>query len=99
VDVSHFSLNGIEGWLVELDGRTIQTPDSNRLLVPTKRLAYAIASEWDAQTEKIIPHFMPLVRMDLNAPFSLFFFFFFFFLFLLLIFRDNSDEFGNNSHR
>ena len=51
-----------EGWLVELDGRPVRTPDRSPLATPHRALAEAVAAEWDAQTEKVDPAAMPLTR-------------------------------------
>jgi chaperone required for assembly of F1-ATPase len=52
-----------EGWQVLLDGRGVKTPKRMALLVPTKALAEAIASEWDAQAGSIDPRSMPLTKL------------------------------------
>ncbi len=49
-----------ELWAIELDGRKINTPSANLLAVPFRRLADAVAAEWDAQGDEIDPHSMPL---------------------------------------
>src|SRR4051794_21537124 len=46
-----------------LDGRAVKTPAGNTLAAPTLSLAQAIASEWDAQGERIDPAAMPLTRL------------------------------------
>ena len=48
------------GWEVELDGRPIRTPAKAALMVPTDRLANAIASEWNQAGEIADPRAMPL---------------------------------------
>lgn len=45
---------------IHLDGRPIRTPKRAPLAVPTAALAAAIAVEWDAQGEEILPATMPL---------------------------------------
>jgi chaperone required for assembly of F1-ATPase len=50
------------GWEVLLDGRAVRTPAKARLLLPSRALAEAIASEWAAQEKEIAPHRMPLTR-------------------------------------
>lgn len=61
------------GHAVLLDGRAIKTPKRAALVVPTPVLAQAIATEWEAQTEEVLPARMPLTGManaaiDLIAP-------------------------------
>lgn len=52
-----------DGFAVLLDGRTVRTPARNPLVVPTRRLAQAIAGEWQAQGEEIDSASMPLTRL------------------------------------
>ena len=51
------------GFAVLLDGKPVKTPARNALLLPTERLAAAIAAEWQAQGEAIIATTMPLLRL------------------------------------
>jgi chaperone required for assembly of F1-ATPase len=51
-----------QGFGVALDGRPVRTPAKALLVVPTARLAAAIAAEWDAQTGEVRPATMPLTR-------------------------------------
>ncbi len=46
-----------------LDGRVVKTPAGGTLAAPALALAQAIASEWDAQGERIDPATMPLTRL------------------------------------
>jgi chaperone required for assembly of F1-ATPase len=46
-----------------LDGKPVLTPARRALAAPSRRLAQAIASEWDAQTDLIDPARMPLTRL------------------------------------
>lgn len=50
------------GFGVRLDGRVVRTPAKAPLIVPTRALAQAIATEWDAQESKIDPNTMPFTR-------------------------------------
>lgn len=54
---------GEGGFHVLLDGRPVQTPARNRLTLPTRALADAIAAEWDAQGEEVDPVSMPFLRL------------------------------------
>lgn len=56
-----------EGWSVRLDGRPVRTPAKAPLLLPTEALGAAIAAEWAAQGEKIIPDTMPLMTFAATA--------------------------------
>lgn len=51
------------GWTVALDGRTIKTPARAGLVLPTERLARAIAAEWQGQEAKIDLLAMHLTRL------------------------------------
>jgi len=52
---------------VALDGRTVRTPLRKPLDVPTEPLAAAIAAEWDAQEETIVPATMPMTQFASTA--------------------------------
>lgn len=54
---------GPDGFGVTLDGKQVRTPGKNVLAAPTRDLAEAIATEWDAQGENIDPMSMPLTRL------------------------------------
>jgi len=56
-----------DGWSILLDARTLQTPARAPLLLPRRGLAEAIAAEWDAQTERIVPATMPLMQLAATA--------------------------------
>lgn len=43
------------GWQVTLDGRAVKTAGGQPQIVPTERLAAALAAEWNAQGEEIAP--------------------------------------------
>ncbi len=55
------------GFGVELDGRSVNTPNKTPLIVPTSAMADAIAAEWDAQSENIDPLSMPVTRSANSA--------------------------------
>ena len=52
---------------IELDGRPIKTPAGHSLAAPTQSLAAAIAGEWNAQGENIVPSSLPLTRLANSA--------------------------------
>jgi len=52
-----------DGWAVRLDGRPVRTPARLALIVPTERVARAIADEWSAVTADIDPRAMPLTGL------------------------------------
>lgn len=47
-------------WRITLDGRPVRTPKRAFLSLPTAALAAAVAEEWDAQGDKILPATMPM---------------------------------------
>lgn len=49
-----------EGWTIKLDGRPVRTPARAALIVPSKALADAIATEWRSVEGEIDPRKMPL---------------------------------------
>ena len=51
------------GYEVLLDGRPVKTPARAALLVPSERLATAIAAEWNGQGDEIDPRSMPLTGL------------------------------------
>jgi ATP synthase F1 complex assembly factor 2 len=48
---------------ITLDGRSLSTPMGQTLAVPSERLAYAIAAEWDAQAKYLQPANMPFMTL------------------------------------
>jgi chaperone required for assembly of F1-ATPase len=61
------------GWRVALDGRAIKTAGGQPQVVPTEKLAAALAAEWNLQGEEIAPeHFilrdMADYTIDVVAP-------------------------------
>lgn len=55
------------GFTVYLDSRTVRTPAKSAFVLPTRALAEAAASEWDAQQDYIDPNGMPITRMANSA--------------------------------
>lgn len=58
---------GGEGSAILLDGKKVRTPGKALLILPTRRLAEAVAKEWRAQGERIDPRTMPLTRLANSA--------------------------------
>ena len=52
-----------EGWGIRLDERAVRTPARAALVVPTERLAGAVAEEWSDARDDIDPHAMPLTGL------------------------------------
>jgi len=50
-----------------LDGKTLKTPRGVALVLPTDALAEAVAAEWRAQGEEIVPAEMPLTKLANTA--------------------------------
>ncbi|MBN8608293.1 MAG: ATPase [Caulobacterales bacterium] len=55
------------GFAVALDERRLKTPGGRAFAAPTRALAQAMASEWDAQAEHITPASMPLTQLAFAA--------------------------------
>lgn len=55
------------GFEVRLDSRALRTPARNPLALPTAALAGAIAAEWDAQGDTVVPATMPLTQIASTA--------------------------------
>jgi chaperone required for assembly of F1-ATPase len=54
---------GESGFGIKLDGRRLKTPARNALIVPTRALVEAVASEWRDCGEEIDPRAMPLTGL------------------------------------
>lgn len=52
-----------DGFAVLLDGRSVKTPGRNALVLPTEKLASAIAAEWRVQGDDVVATSMPLLRL------------------------------------
>ena len=52
------------GWGIILDGRLVRTPARVPLVVPTIALGEAVAGEWAAQGEQVLPATMPLTGLS-----------------------------------
>jgi chaperone required for assembly of F1-ATPase len=52
-----------DGNRVILDGKSLKTPHGTDMALPTHALAEAIAEEWRAQGEEIVPTDMPLTKL------------------------------------
>ena len=55
------------GFAIQLDGKPVKTPAGRPLEVPSLALAEAIAEEWAAQDEMMIPATMPLTQLASTA--------------------------------
>jgi len=51
------------GFMVRLDGKAIKTPMQHSLIFPNIDFANAVAAEWEAQKDEIIPATMPLMQL------------------------------------
>jgi chaperone required for assembly of F1-ATPase len=56
-----------DGFAVHLDARPVRTPLKAPLILPTRVLAEAVASEWLAQVVKVDPRTMPFTRTANSA--------------------------------
>lgn len=60
-------MSGTGGFAVALDGKPLRTPKGRPLVLPTHRLAAAIAAEWAAQRDTVRPWTMPLMQIAATA--------------------------------
>lgn len=51
-----------DGFTIALDKRAVKTPAKASLFLPTRQMAEAVATEWEAQGNKIDPETMPSTR-------------------------------------
>lgn len=51
------------GFAITLDGKTVKTPSRHPLAVPSRAIAEAMVTEWDAQKDVIDPTSMPVTRL------------------------------------
>ena len=51
-----------DGFTVELDGRGIKTPAKRPLVLPSQKMAQAVAVEWQAQEGVINPNTLPVTK-------------------------------------
>ena len=56
-----------DGFTVTLDGRNVRTPGKALLVVPTEEMAGKIATEWEAQQDRVDPRVMPWTRSANSA--------------------------------
>jgi chaperone required for assembly of F1-ATPase len=63
--VSHKKTN--DGFVIQLDGKTVHTPLGQDLCAPTQSLAEAVVLEWAEQEEKVKPETMPLTQILTTA--------------------------------
>jgi len=52
---------------IKLDGRAIKTPAGHASAIPSRALADAIAAEWNAQGDEVLPASLPLTRLANSA--------------------------------
>ncbi len=55
------------GWTVTLDGRPVRTPKRLPLILPRRALAEAVAAEWAAQGQAVVPASMPMMTLASTA--------------------------------
>ncbi len=62
------SITPVEGgWGILLDGKPLRSPAKRPFVLPTEALAAAIAEEWQAQGDRIVPQSMPLMQFAATA--------------------------------
>lgn len=56
-----------DGYVIQLDGKTVKTPMGQPLASPNRVIADAIVQEWIAQGDKIVPDSMPITQILTTA--------------------------------
>lgn len=56
-----------DGFVIQLDGKTVKTPLGQPLAAPNKTIADAIVKEWVSQGDQIIPDSMPITQFLTTA--------------------------------
>ncbi len=56
-----------DGFVIQLDGKTVKTPTGQPLAAPNRAIADTIVTEWSAQGDEIIPDNMPMMQMLTTA--------------------------------
>ncbi len=56
-----------DGFVIQLDGKTVKTPTGQPLAAPNRAIADTIVTEWSAQGDEIIPDTMPMMQMLTTA--------------------------------
>lgn len=56
-----------DGFVVQLDGKTVKTPLAQPLAAPNRVIADAIVAEWSAQGDEIVPDSMPMMQVLTTA--------------------------------
>ncbi|MFE0756061.1 ATP12 family protein [Inquilinus sp. NPDC058860] len=51
------------GFGIALDGKPIKSPAKADFVLPSRALAEAVAAEWEAQAEEVVPSAMPLMQL------------------------------------
>jgi len=62
-----------DGWTILLDSQPVKTPGRRPVTVPSRTIADEIVAEWEAQTDRVDPLSMPMMRaaatcLDRVAP-------------------------------
>lgn len=52
-----------DGWVVQLDGKSVKTPSGQPLAAPNRAIADAIVCEWSGQKDDIVPDSMPVTQI------------------------------------
>lgn len=56
-----------DGYVIQLDGKTVKTPLAQPLAAPNKTIADAIVKEWSEQGDAVVPDSMPMTQMLTTA--------------------------------
>lgn len=56
-----------DGFGIELDGKALKSPAKAPLILPSRTLAEAVASEWQSQEDRVVPDTMPMMSFVSTA--------------------------------
>lgn len=56
-----------DGFVIQLDGKTVKTPLGQPLAAPNRALADAIVQEWASQDDAVVPDSMPMTQILTTA--------------------------------
>ena len=56
-----------DGYVIQLDGKSVKTPLAQPLAAPNRTIADAIVKEWASQGDEIVPEIMPATQMLTTA--------------------------------
>ncbi len=56
-----------DGFIIQLDGKTVKTPLGQELMAPSRAVADEVLREWMAQGDDVVPDSMPITQILITA--------------------------------